>query len=273
MDQEDNGGVFGNQDGDVKQMMIDVQDIKMHPTFANLLRIDPDMQEKITQSMRVHGFFESHPLVEAVWPGQEDPVLIDGNTRLQAALAVGLTHVPVVIVRFDSELEVLQRVIQPQADRRAITHGALYRLCAQFDRLMEAGRPRKNGETGKLPPRGGNFLGRSASARKTAQLVGCNFRKVERIRKIRRDGWPEIQEAVRNDEMTINKAYKLIRDMELGNEDNGKKVAAARIRAAKTLLSEENFAFLDQLGGNVGDHVNKALEVYMQWLKGQESAS
>jgi hypothetical protein len=66
---------------------------------------------------------------------------------------------------------------------------------------------------------------------------------------------------VANDEITINRAYKLIRDMELGNDGNGKKFAAARIRAAKTLLSEENFAFLGQLGGDVGNHVNKALEV------------
>jgi hypothetical protein len=78
---------------------------------------------------------------------------------------------------------------------------------------------------------------------------------------------------VANDEMSINKAYKLIRDMELGHEDNGKKLAAARVRAAKTLLSDENFASLDQLGGDVGDHVNKALEMYMGWLQGQEGAS
>jgi hypothetical protein len=73
--------------------------------------------------------------------------------------------------------------------------------------------------------------------------------------------------------MTIHAAYKLIRDMELGNDNNGKRSAAAHIKAAKTLLSEENFTLLDQLGGDVGDHVNKALEMYMRWLHGQEGAS
>ncbi len=112
--------------------------------------------------------------------------------------------------------------------------------------------------------------GRSASARKTASLIGCNYKKVDKIRKIRRDGTPQIQEAVRNDEMTINKAYKLIRDMELGEDDSEKKWSAAHIKAAKTLLSEENFAILQELGGDVGDHVNKALEVYMRWLEEKE---
>ncbi len=96
------------------------------------------MLEKITQSMRVHGYYESHPLVVAVWPGQEEPVLIDGNTRIQAALAVGITHVPFVIARFDSEMEALQHVISLQTERRTTTDGALYRLCDQFDRLMES---------------------------------------------------------------------------------------------------------------------------------------
>jgi hypothetical protein len=91
MDQEDNGGVFGDQHGDVKQIMIDVKDIRTHRTFVDLLRIEPGMLQEIIQSMRVHGFFESQPIVCAVWPGQEQPVLADGNTRVQAAQAVGVS--------------------------------------------------------------------------------------------------------------------------------------------------------------------------------------
>ncbi|MBM3301102.1 MAG: hypothetical protein FJY85_14245 [Deltaproteobacteria bacterium] len=55
--------------------------------------------------------------------------------------------------------------------------------------------------------------GRSASARRTAQLLLCKYKKVEKIRKIRKDGTPEIQEAVKNDRMKINRAYNLIREM------------------------------------------------------------
>jgi hypothetical protein len=70
-------------------------------------------------------------------------VLIDGNTRTQAALAAGITQAPVVTVRFDRELKTLLHVIKPQVDRRTTTDGALYRLCAQFDRLMARGGDRR----------------------------------------------------------------------------------------------------------------------------------
>jgi len=77
-----------------------------------------------------------------------------------------------------------------------------------------------------------NYQGRSASARRTAALIGCNYKKVDKIRKIRRDGTPEIQEAVRNDECSINKAYDLIREMEIGEDEekNRRKLSAAQIK-------------------------------------------
>jgi hypothetical protein len=113
----------------------------------------------------------------------------------------------------------------------------------------------------------------STSAREAAKFLGCHFSKVEKIRKIIRDGWPEIQEAVANDEMSINKAYQLVLDREMRQEEAEKKASAAHIKAADTLLSEENFAFLEQLGGDVSDHVNKALEMYKQRLQEQEDTA
>lgn len=70
--------------------------------------------------------------------------------------------------------------------------------------------------------------------------------------------------------MIIRKACKLIRDMELGHDENGNGQAAAHIKAAKTLSSEENFALLDQLGGDVRDLMNMAWDVFMRWRQGDE---
>jgi hypothetical protein len=47
----------------------------------------------------------------------------------------------------------------------------------------------------------------STSARRTASLLGCNYKKVEKIRKVRKDGTPELQEALKNDKMSIDRAY------------------------------------------------------------------
>ncbi|MBM3301912.1 MAG: hypothetical protein FJY85_18410 [Deltaproteobacteria bacterium] len=96
---------------------------------------------------------------------------------------------------------------------------------------------------------------------------------MEKIRKIRKHGTPEIQGAVKNDRMKINKAYNLIRDMEKGEDEeekSRKKLLASQIKAAKILFTEENFAILKELGGDVGSHVNQAIEIYVHWLQDKE---
>ncbi len=88
----------------------------------------------------------------------------------------------------------------------------------------------------------------------------------DKIRKIRRDGTSQIQEAVRNDRMSINKAYKLIRDMELGTEKRKEEMSAARVKAVKSVLSAEN------LEGNLCSRINLAVEHFINGLceKGQK---
>ncbi|MBM3301406.1 MAG: hypothetical protein FJY85_15815, partial [Deltaproteobacteria bacterium] len=93
-------------------------------------------------------------------------------------------------------------------------------------------------------------------------FIGCNYRKVDKIRRIRRDGTPEIQQAVRNDKMTINKAYNLIREMAQGRdqENTREKLLAAQNKAAEILLSRENLERMKKLGGDLRFLVNLAVE-------------
>lgn len=125
---------------------IAIGQIEFHPTFADLLLIVPDTLENITESMRVGGFWESHPIVLGWWPGLEEPVLIDGKTRMQAALGNGIREVPYMIKEFDGEVQALHYVVRSQVARRTTTDGALYRLCEQYDRLLERGGDRRSEE-------------------------------------------------------------------------------------------------------------------------------
>jgi ParB-like chromosome segregation protein Spo0J len=249
-----------------------ISQIKTHPTFVHLLPVDEDLLEKMIQDMRANGYYESEPIVLGVWPGQEEPVLIDGHMRIRAASEVGIGQVPSVTVEFAYELDALQHAINLQTVRRISTDAAFYRLCEQYDRLMEPGR--KGKETKELLTRVSNFVGRSASARRTAALIGCHYRKVDKIRKIRRDGTSEIQDAVRNDQLTINKAYKLIRDMELGEdqEKSRRKLSKAQVNVVKSVLSEENFAHLEAMGDDLGALLNLAVEQFIRGLRSRERA-
>ena len=140
-------------------------------------------------------------------PRRESPFLLgkeEGRSVGQGTGTVG---------QGDKTAESRERSLQ--TGRRATTDAAHYRLCEQFDRLMERGGDRRSEEARSKMQRCKLDRGASLSARRTAQIIRCSHTKVDKIRKIRRDGWPELQEDVRNDVVTISMAYKLIRDMEI----------------------------------------------------------
>jgi len=70
---------------------------------------------------------------------------------------------------------------------------------------------------------------------------GCNYKKVDKIRKIRRDGTPEIQEAVKNDKLKINGAYNKICKMKQGEQNGGDNSSDGRRKAERITFSEENY--------------------------------
>jgi hypothetical protein len=109
---------------------------------------------------------------------------------------------------------------------------------------------------------------------RSPQLIGCHYRKVDKNRKIRRDGIPQIQKDVKNDRISINKAYKLIRDRELGEDEEKcrRKLSAAQIKAAKALLADEHLRALNELGGDLTSHINRAVEEYLlRWLESESN--
>jgi hypothetical protein len=77
-----------------------------------------------------------------------------------------------------------------------------------------------------------------------------------------------MQEAVKNNQMTIHKAWKMIRDMELGEDEN--KRNAAHTRLAKKVLTEENFERLKELPGDMFENINAAVELYLRSLHDRE---
>jgi ParB-like chromosome segregation protein Spo0J len=250
--------------------MIPVKDIRTHPVFENLLRIDEEDQARLTRKMAEEGFFESEPVVLGFWAGidGDKPVIIDGHRRWHSAVANGIEVIPCVIETFADLLAGLRRAITLQMERRQNHDSTLYSLTENFDELMERGRPSKGEDGNKLLPYGSNFSGRSASARRTAKIIGCNYRKIDKIRRIRRDGTTEIQDAVRNGDIGIEKAHSMIRDMQLGEDEN--KRNAAHTRAVKKVLTEENFEKIEGLPGDMFEKMNAAVEVYLRSLDDDE---
>lgn len=121
----------GPESVSASRVTLDPKEVETHPTFVDLLPVSQDMLENLIQGMRADGYYESEPIVLGTWQGQEGPVLIDGHMRMRAAVEVGITEVPFVVVEFPDEAAAVSHAISLQTKRRTTTDAALYRLQLQ----------------------------------------------------------------------------------------------------------------------------------------------
>jgi hypothetical protein len=238
--------------------VVDPNKIVKHPRFETLLRIVEKVLESITMDMGVNGYDPLQPVLMATWDGLKKSVLIDGHTRVQAAIEAGVSEIPYVIREFDDELAALLHTTKLQKDRRLTSSGDKFRLFESIDALAKRGGDRRSKRAKSKPPDGGIEKKPSLSARWTAAAVGWTVRMVERARRVRDQGTPEILEAVRNDEMTIGNAEKAIAERKYGAKSPVKKNDAAMVQ-----LNDENLAALKELSGNLHEHVNAAIKQYI----------
>ncbi|MFH1117726.1 MAG: hypothetical protein V1792_27720 [Pseudomonadota bacterium] len=159
----------------------------------------------------------------------------------------------------------------PRLDRHPETVGGrrafrddwvLYRLITELDGLMQRGRPREGEGEKEIPPNGGNKKSRSPSAHRTAALLKCPARTVERARRIRKYGTDEILEALEKRRITIYQADKAIADKAKGESNTPP--APPEARDDMIQLTPENLEGLKMLGGDYFVHVNTALDEYLE---------
>ena len=98
--------------------------IKIDPKFENVYNKDPTVLENMILSMREKGFDSSTPII--VW--KEKGILIDGHTRVRAAIAARLACIPYVECSFKDDKEVFAYMGRVQFDRRNSTDADKIRL-------------------------------------------------------------------------------------------------------------------------------------------------
>jgi hypothetical protein len=185
-------------------MTVDPGDLAVGPPFSELFPIRAAILDRIAESMARDGYDKAHPIV--VWRARN--LVVEGHTRRQAAIKAGVE--PLAYLRdFADEDEALLYAIASQRDRRNLTDAELVRCVEALDSRLPAGRPKlmshdiNNGNTGK-PGKKGSVR---TSAAATAKDVGTSESKVNRIRYIEKYGSEEIQQAVKDGRMSVNKAW------------------------------------------------------------------
>jgi ParB family chromosome partitioning protein len=176
-----------------------ISQIKTKAPFNELFPINPEVLSAVKAHIETHGYDESQPIV--IW--EEEAVVVDGHSRLQAAMDLGLEEVPVHMKSFQVEDAALEYAIHNQRDRRNLTDAEFARCVAAVDKLREAGRPPK-----ELASSEAN-LDKGKSAAKTAKAVGGSRAKVERTRAALSD--PEVAEEVKTGKISINQGAKKAR--------------------------------------------------------------
>ena len=145
--------------------------------FNSIFPIQTPVLQRIVDRMKKIGFDPAHPIL--VWKRGSDAVVIDGHTRLQAALSLGIRDIPVIFREFDNPGDALDYAVS---------------------------RGRK-----KLAPNGANSedhpVQHGKSAAKLAEVLNVSLRKAERLRKVAREGSDETKKALCNGDISVNKAY------------------------------------------------------------------
>jgi hypothetical protein len=104
----------------------------------------------------------------------------------------------------------------------------------------------------------------SNSAERTAAVVGCKASMVKRARRIRDHATSQILNDLKNRKITISQAEKEVAKLSKATKTTAEESPVAQNQDAMVCLTDENLAGLDKLGGNRHDHVNLAVEQYIE---------
>ncbi len=268
------------------------KEIKTHKSFEGLFPIRPDLLESIEEDMKNWEYDQSQPIVLATWEGQDEPVCIDGHTRLQAAKNAGITEVPVYTSDYTGEAAAIERAVELQCHHRNLTDAELFRLMEIADKRGLALRV-VNGQYVGAPD---GAAGKSSEA--TAKLLGTSSRKVERMRTILDHGASETVEALRNDEISVNKGYEETQkkrkaakaakehlkppSSDTANTNPDSPPAVPAPNEEETVVSEdaesepvenmtislapEHYRALRDLGESIQYHVELAIDIYLRMV-------
>jgi ParB family chromosome partitioning protein len=119
------------------------REIKINPDIAKLFENDRFVVDKIRDSMKANGFDKSEPLV--IWKSMG--CVVDGHTRLKAALEAGLEEVLVEEKEFVDVKEAKIYTLTRQVNRRNLTAGALLEIASLLDMMKDGGK--NKGEVAK----------------------------------------------------------------------------------------------------------------------------
>jgi hypothetical protein len=126
---------------------VDIDSLKMTPPFESLFPLDTETYKQTYSMVYVNidlmGLDKTQPII--VWKGKN--IVIDGHTRLRAALQKGIKEVWVIEKDFLNDDDAIQYAVHLQRDRRKLTDADIFQMVRVLDKRHPPGRPPKNAST------------------------------------------------------------------------------------------------------------------------------
>lgn len=194
--------IIGELENENKGQEILIEDIRTGEPFVSLFPIREELLAAITESMKTGGFDPSQPLI--IWEEQE--ILLDGHTRLQAAKAAGLDRVPTIKVSLQNEEAALDYMYRLQFSRRNIKDSELIVIAQNVMKQYV-----KNYGKGGKP----EFL--------AGKLPGLSAGKAARLISVLERATSEQLAAITDENATINSIYKDLKKTHVSPFEEDKK--------------------------------------------------
>ncbi len=119
--------------------LMKTKDLIVSGPFCSSFPIDLGILFQIRENMETHGYDFSHPVV--LW--KDKGIVIDGHSRVNAALRLEIKKVPVYEKDFRDEEEALNYAVHCQVNRRNLPDSEIFRLVQGMDERRKVGRPSK----------------------------------------------------------------------------------------------------------------------------------
>lgn len=186
-----------DKDKNTKIKMVNVEQLKFDREFKAVFQQEIDKVTEIANDIRLNGFDKTRPIVVT-----EAYIIVDGHSRFMAAKKARLQQVPVIIKKFESRDATIEYEYKMQLNSCRLTDGEYFDAFIKLDEFRRS------------DP---NATGKSDEA--IAKQLNKSARQVSKMREIAKKATPELLNKIRTNQISLNKAYEVIKEIEAKKND------------------------------------------------------
>jgi ParB family chromosome partitioning protein len=178
-------GKAGFNAGETFSKLVRISDIKIDPEISKIFTRSDKIRDEIKTKIEKFGFDKSQPVT--LWKGKN--IIVDGHTRLEAAIENNLEKIPAVELEFETHDDAILYTFERQAIRRNLTPADILKAA----QLMKG-------------PKTRDGTGRKADL--LAERLGVCAATIYQARKIAKEASKEDITAIQKGETSLKAVYK-----------------------------------------------------------------